>query len=61
MTDIPNVMVTLRCEACGHRQQVTSAAAMKDEEGKPHYWFGSRYDFCDRCGDGPLKPVQPDS
>jgi len=48
----PNIIVTMKCDTCGHVQEVTSAAARKGAEGTTHYWFGSRYDFCDKCDSG---------
>lgn len=53
-TTLPNITVTLKCQDCGYVQEVRSACAHEDSEGKPHYYFGSRYDFCDEC-DGPVE------
>lgn len=56
MRTIPNVTLHLKCEDCGHEQDVTSAAAVQHEHGGKQYWFGSAYDFCDVC-DGVVKPI----
>jgi hypothetical protein len=50
---IPPVQRLRTCSKCGHRQLVTSAVAEVDAQGEKHYWFGSSYDFCDKC-DGPM-------
>jgi hypothetical protein len=57
LKSIPNITVRRRCTECGHEQDVESAAAFEDEQGLRRGYFGSAYDFCDKC-DGPLVTVQ---
>ena len=59
MIEIPNITITMRCLDCGHVQQATSCIAMKDEDGDSHYWFGSAFDFCDKC-DGVVEEIPSD-
>lgn len=56
MKQIANITVRMRCEDCGHEQEVTSAAAFEEADGRVHGYFGSRYDHCDKC-DGLPQPV----
>lgn len=57
MKEPPQKTVHLKCPACGHEQDVTSACGQYIN-GKPVYWFGSRYNFCDNC-DNETNPVIP--
>ena len=54
MTPIPKKTVRLKCEDCGHEQTVTSAVSYRDADGTEHHWFGSAYDFCDKCDGYPV-------
>jgi hypothetical protein len=48
------VTVTRKCTECGHEQKITSAASVPKEDGSRSYYFGSDFDFCDKC-DGPME------
>lgn len=60
MKTIPNITVTVRCTACAHEQQVTSATAYSDESGD-RYVFGSAYSHCDVCDEfaAPVESTLP--
>lgn len=43
----------LRCSVCGHVQEVLPATVVRDDAGDLHVYYGSAYDFCNKC-DGHL-------
>lgn len=52
----PTATDIVRCRECGHEQAVTSATAVFND-GQWRFYFGSRYDHCDKC-DGPMAVVR---
>lgn len=49
-----HLTIRRQCTLCGHVQSVASSTSHADAEGNAHYYFGSAYDFCDRCGESSM-------
>lgn len=54
MLPLPDIKVTLKmqCEDCGHIQTV------KGSRYDGSYYFGSAYDWCDKCNTGLPRPIE---
>jgi hypothetical protein len=57
VTKHANITLRMRCRECKHEQGVTSALAWENSKGELFYYFGSRYDFCDKC-DEPVEELK---
>jgi hypothetical protein len=49
-------VVVRKCVDCGNVQRVRSAASRWNDDGTAAYYFGSAYDFCNKC-DGSMETV----
>lgn len=47
----------MKCEDCGHIQEVHGVAHIIDNE--LCYWWGSSYNWCDNCDGLPYKIEEP--
>ena len=54
MLSIPDVAVTLKmqCQDCGHIQTI------EGHRFDGQYYFGSAYDWCDKCDSGLPRPIE---
>jgi hypothetical protein len=50
-------IVTMRCTECEHEYLLEPAVVVPHEDGTVSRYFGSAYDFCEKC-DGYPKEIQ---
>lgn len=63
-TNTNDYITTMRCTECGHEYKLEPAAVVPHEDGTVSRYFGSAYDFCEKCDGAPKEvflPPQPQS